>query len=123
MPDPIHKSLTDGRWFELTLYEQLGNIGSEISRALKAKSAGNRERMFKAVDRGLELFDLTIADPRLHGRRKEICRAREVVCDFFYGDNVYRSDGPSLDRYFLVYAMAARLERERARQGGEAKPT
>lgn len=114
MHDPIHKSLAEGRWYELTLYEQLGNIGSEISRALKAKSAGNSVRMLKAVDRALDLFDLTLADPRLHGRRKEICRAREVVCDFFYGDNVYKSDGPSLDRYFTTYAMAARLARERS---------
>ena len=120
MPEPIHKSLAEGRWFELTLYEQLGNIGSEISRALKAKSAGNTERMFKAVDRGLELFDFTLADPRHRGRRKEICRAREVVCDFFYGDNVYQTDGPSLDRWFLVYAMAARLERERAGRGADS---
>ena len=56
-------------------------------------------------------MDLTLADPRLRGRRREICRAREVVCDFFVGDNVYRSTPESLDRYFLAFARAARQQR------------
>ena len=100
--------LAGGRWHELTLAEQLGNIGSEISRAGSARARGNNDRMFKAVDRALELFDLTLADPKLAGRRKEICRAREVVCDFFYGDNEYGSNAASLDKYFRPYALAAR---------------
>lgn len=66
-----------------------------------------------AVDRALALFDLTLSDPKLRGRTREICRAREVVCDFFCGGNLYQSDGSSLDRYFTVYAMAARLDREK----------
>lgn len=64
--------------------------------------------MFGALERALELFDLTLADPKLRYRLKEICRAREVVCDFFYGDNSYQTDGESLDRYFTTYAIAAR---------------
>jgi len=52
-------------------------------------------------------MDLTIADPRMRGRRRELCRAREVVCDFFVGDNDYRSTPDSLDRYFLAFARAA----------------
>ena len=108
MPSPIHSDLAAGRWHEMNLAEQLGNVGSEVSRALRARSGGNTERMFRAVDRALELLDLTISDPKLLGRRKEICRAREVICDFFYGDNEYRSDGPSLDRYFTVFAIVAR---------------
>lgn len=92
----------------MSLCEQLGNIGSEISRANIARGAGNRVRMLKAVDRALELFDLTLADSKLAGRRREICRAREVVCDFYYGDNDYGSDEASLDRYFRFFALAAR---------------
>ncbi|MFN0060710.1 MAG: hypothetical protein ACKVX7_19825 [Planctomycetota bacterium] len=109
MPSAIHADLAGGRWQEFSLVEQLGNIGSEVSRALKARARGDRERELSAVERGLELFDLTLADPKHRGRRKEICRAREVVCDFFLGDNEYQTDGESLDRYFLTYAIAARL--------------
>jgi len=49
---------------ELTLVEQLGNIGSEVGRASRAKAQGNEQRLAGALDRALELFDLTLADAR-----------------------------------------------------------
>ena len=88
---------------------QLGNIGTEVARAVRAKESGNTARAWHALARSLELFDLTIADPRWHGPKlREICRAREVVCDFLVGDNVYASSAESLERYFLPFAVAAR---------------
>lgn len=105
---PIHKDLAGGRWNTFSLVEQLANVGSEVSRALRAKSAGQTDRMTRALERGLELFDLTIADPKNRKRLREVCRAREVVCDFFYGDNEYGSTPESLDRYFLYFARVAR---------------
>ena len=110
----IHRSLADGRWQTFSLVEQLAHIGSEVSRALRAKNAGDRARMDQAMERGLELFDLTIADPKNLQRLREVCRAREVVCDFFWGDNEYHSTGESLDRWFLAYARAARLRQGRS---------
>jgi hypothetical protein len=111
MGEPLHSRLAAARWFELTLMEQLGNIGSEVGRASRAKSQGNGERFAGALDRALELFDLTLADRRWQGRLKEIARAREVVCDFLVGDNEFGSTAESLDRYFLPFAMAARRDR------------
>jgi hypothetical protein len=104
----VHSDLAGGRWHTLTLMEQLGNAGSEVSRALRARASGNHAREQAALARFLELMDLTIADPRMRGRLRELCRAREVVCDFFVGDNEYRSTSDSLDRYFLAFARAAR---------------
>ena len=31
-----HQSLAEGRWFTLSLAEQLANIGSEVSRAIRS---------------------------------------------------------------------------------------
>jgi hypothetical protein len=108
----LHTALAAGRWQTLTLAEQLGNVGSEISRALKAKERGDMRLFAGALDRALELFDLTLADPRWRGQRlREIARAREVSCDFLVGDNVYRSTAASLDDYFFRFAMAARRNR------------
>lgn len=104
----IHKTLADGRWRTLTLAEQLGNIGSEVGRALNAQRQEDDERWKSALDRALELFDLTIADPRWQTRLCEILRAREVVCDFFYGDNQYHSEPQKLDQYFMEFALVAR---------------
>lgn len=107
-----HQDLAAGRWFGLTLLEQLGNVGSEISRARKWQ--GKDEQYFEnAIFRALELLDLTLADPRwikAH-RLKEILRAREVVCDAYLGGHEYGSTLEDLDAYFYHFAYAARAGR------------
>jgi hypothetical protein len=108
MTGALHADLAAGRWHQLSLVEQLANVGSEVGRAARAKSSGNESRFRPALDRCLELFDLTLGDERWRGRRREIARAREIVCDFLVGDNVYGSSVESLDRYFLPFAVAAR---------------
>lgn len=108
-----HRDLAAGRWHGLSLAEQLGNIGSEVSRALRWQGR-DADMAQHALYRALELFDLTLADPRhiaAPSRMREIARAREVVADFFEGPNEYRSTGSSLQRYFDAYAVAARSER------------
>jgi hypothetical protein len=110
--DPqFHPPGTAERWFAMSLVAQLGNVGSEVARASRAKGQGNQERHDLALARALALFDMTLTDPRWQGRRKEIARAREVVCDFLVGDNEYGSSAASLDAYFLPYAVAARMGR------------
>ena len=92
----------------MTLVEQLANIGSEVGRTTLAKEAGNDDRLLHALDRALELFDLTLAAQRWQARRQEICRAREVVCDYLIADNEPGSNAASLDAYFLPFNVAAR---------------
>ena len=103
----LHKNLAAGRWFKLSLMEQLGNIGSEVSRARRAQNI-NRERFQNAIDRALELFDLTLSDLRWRGRLKEIGRAREVFCDAISGGQEYNSSLIDLEKYFDQFALAAR---------------
>jgi hypothetical protein len=98
------------RWHGLSLAEQFGNIGSEISRAIRW-STKNPVTSQAALYRGLELFDWTLDDPRHRqsaARLREIARAREVVVDFLAGANEYASTGPSLQKYFDHFALAAR---------------
>jgi hypothetical protein len=102
-----------GRWWNLSIAEQFGNVGSEISRAIRW-STKNPETAQAALYRGLELFDLMLDDPRHRGsvaRLREIARAREVVVDFLAGANEYGSTGASLQKYFDQFALAARLAR------------
>ena len=99
------------KWFQLSLSEQMANIGSEVIRAVKWHNKDEKEHKEKALERALELFDLPLSDKKWKNRVKEIARTREVVCDFFYGDNQYQSNSSSLDNYFLHFAIAARLHK------------
>jgi hypothetical protein len=110
MNEVQHRDLAAGRWQTLSLAEQLGNIGSEISRAIRW-SGRNDQLARGAFERALELFDLTLDDPRHRQsppRLRELARAREVVVDFFGGSNRYGSTAASLQKYFDAYALAAR---------------
>lgn len=105
-----HRSLAEGRWFSISLAEQMANIGSEVSRATKW-SHKNPDLARAALYRALELIDLTLDDPRHRqsvARLREIARTREVLVDFFAGANEYRSTAPSLQKYFDQYALAIR---------------
>ncbi len=103
-----HKSLAAGRWHALTLAEQLGNIGSEFSRALNAKQQGNAERFNGAQARFYELMDLTISDGRWRGlRRRELARVREDAARELTEMNTR----PTLQKYFDQFALAARARR------------
>ena len=82
----IHEELASGRWHTFTLAFQLANVGADFGRALKGKMSGDNARMWSALERCLELLDLTIADPKHRKRLKELCRLREVICDFCVGD-------------------------------------
>lgn len=102
-----HKELATGQWQKFSLAEQLGNIGSEVSRAARWQDKDEKS-FWGAVDRALELFDLTLDDPRWKGRHWEIARAREVFCDAVYGGKLYKSSLQDLTRYFDIFAFAAR---------------
>ncbi|TSC95264.1 MAG: hypothetical protein Athens101410_671 [Parcubacteria group bacterium Athens1014_10] len=105
-----HPSLKNGKWQTLSLAEQMGNIGSEISRAINWKER-DEELFEKAIERGLELLDFTIADPRWRKRLKEIVRVREFICDSVFGDKEYGNSLEDFDRYFLSFALAARARK------------
>ncbi len=108
MNPPMHPELAAGRWHTFPLMLQLAHVGSEVSRACKAKDNNDHERLWFALERMLELLDLTIGDPKNRYRLRELCRAREVLCDYLVGGNTYHSTTPSLDRYFLQFAIAAK---------------
>jgi len=76
-----HESLASGRWRNLSLIEQLANIGSEVERALNWRAKGNLNYSQRALERALELISLTIEDPRHRRRLKEITRLREAILD------------------------------------------
>ena len=97
------------KWAQLDILEQMGNISSEVGRAISATRAGKAKRADGAVDRALDLFDATIdtlAAEKSH-RLKEVLRAREEFARLFF-DGTFETDADALERYFNHFAVAAR---------------
>jgi hypothetical protein len=110
-----HPDLAAGRWFSLSLANQLGNVGSEYERALGCKERSDKARFDHAFARLLELLDLTIADPRWKNHRlKELTRLREVICDELYNEVPEFIHPSDLRAYFLYFGILARSERDKA---------
>jgi len=100
----------------MSIPEQMANIGSEYERALRAKEQGDAFYFEKALDRMLELFDLTIADPRSRNHRlKEFCRLREIVLDQLCSESPEPWALPDLREYFLAFGIFANKLRAEAR--------
>lgn len=103
-----HKNLAAGQWQKFTLMEQMGNIGSEVGRALHWQNKD--ETLYtNAIKRSFELLDLTIRDPHRRGQLKEIVRARELLGDAIFGGKLYGTSLNDLDRYFFRFGLAARI--------------
>ena len=104
-----HAELAAGRWAEMSLAEQMGNIGSEVSRSLRWY--GRNERRFQSsFDRTLELMDLSItaAQQQNHSTAlTELCRAREEFCDYFHG-NSWGTDARQMQKYYDQFVSLAR---------------
>ncbi len=97
------------RWAKMTVFEQMGNIGSEVGRALSAKHRGDTDSMNSALYRGLDLIDATseLWAQKHPYRNKELLRARELFAQSVMTNN----EDQTLENYFMQFAIAARLNR------------
>lgn len=106
----IHRDLAEsGRWHQMSLAEQLGNVGSDIDRVISWRKKRNDNYAKNAFYRALDLLDLTINDKRWRGPKlKELCRLREVLCDSFLGGELYNTPLEYFSKYFFQFACIAR---------------
>ena len=92
-------------WNKLSILEQMGNIGSEVGRALKLKRQGCDFE--PAMIRALDLFDATVeillTQKSYFHRIKEVLRAKEQFLDA-----LYIKDDQGIEAYFMNFAIAAR---------------
>lgn len=103
-----HNNLTKGNWNKISFFEQMANIGSEVSRTINWRKK-NKHYSDMAFDRALELLALTIDDARNIGRLRELTRLKEVLADYFVFDNEYKSSDDLWQKYFYSFNYAARL--------------
>ena len=103
-----HKALAMGQWSQMSLCEQMANVGSEVSRALNWQKKGKTDFSQKAASRALELLDLSLDSVKTFPRIKELARLREAVVDYFYGSNQFSSSEILWRKYFDHFNYALR---------------
>lgn len=96
------------RWNEFSTLEQMANIGAEVGRTISWTKKGNKQMAKNALYRALELIDFTIDDQKNKNSLKEILRMRELIVDYFAGDNIYKSTDDEWNKYFYYFNFAAR---------------
>lgn len=99
-------------WSNKSIFDQMGNVASEVGRAFKAQRSGKADEGLFAVVRALDLIDATAEAQLLRHpeRTKEILRAREQFVDAYYQLSNNPPDAQSLENYFMHFAVAARLK-------------
>lgn len=96
----------NAKWQRLTIFEKMGNIGSEVGRAMNALRRGDEGSLTGAFYRGLDLIDATCGSLSAP-RAKELLRARELFAEAVDRGAV----DAKLEDYFMQYAIAARRGR------------
>ena len=83
--------MTPERWEKLSKREQLLNIGAEFMRA-KTWQGKDGEKFLLALERALELIDLSLANQKWKGNLLTLLRLRDEVAKFYFfqrTDDVY----------------------------------
>lgn len=91
----------------------MANVGCDVDRAIRWKNKNNILYSDDALKRALDLLDLTINDAKNRKRLRELGRMREVLKDYFFGDNSYSYTDEALQKYFIDYNYMAALQRGR----------
>ena len=103
----IDYTVDRAKWDRLDIFNQMGNIYSEVGRSFKSMGPDRYQAMTRAID----LFDATAESlaktksPKL----KEVLRAKEEYLKLITDTGHNQLGEKSLDNYFMHFAIAARL--------------
>lgn len=106
-------TIDEARWAKLDIFNQMGNIYSEVGRSFKAQGQRNSSDHKEAVGRAIDLFDASIRTliAKKSPQAREVLRAKEQFLDLTFDNKATPKAIQSLDQYFMHFAMAARLNR------------
>lgn len=101
------------RWSKMNIFDQMGNISSEVGRSFSAKRRNDDDGCLQAVGRAIDLFDATISMlvTNKSPKSKEVLRAKETYLTAIFDKSTSPTDDQTLERYFMQYAVASRLNR------------
>lgn len=109
----ISYQIDRAKWAKMSIFDQMGNISSEVGRALNAKKNNNTVDMENAVIRTLDLFNATIDNliKTKSIKSKEVLRSKDQFLTIVNKQKPTSQELNSLERYFTQFAIASRLNR------------
>ena len=108
-----NSGVDQAKWAQLNIFNQMGNIYSEVGRSFKTRGQDNPKDHNAAVVRAIDLFDATVQSLTdiKSPKAREVLRAKEQFLEITMNTNASQESVQSLDRYFMQFAVAARLNR------------
>ena len=92
----------------MNIFIQIGNIGSEITRARVWEEKGDSASRDKALERALGLIDAVSSNQARPSLRRELACLREAMVITMAGSSGYLSLLQQLENYCLPFALLAR---------------
>ena len=105
----LHQDLTKEKWQALSIFEQMANVGAEVGRAINWRKKDENKSQ-SALQRGVELLDLTIEDKKNRDKLKELCLLKEVLVDYFYSNKMFVFSDKQWEDYFYPFNYAAAVQ-------------
>lgn len=93
----------DLKWFNMPFEIQIGNIGSEVSRAIRYKNKQNEQAKMNFYNKAVELLERSQRDPKNIDRIDELEFCKEELNDYFFGSNDFNSTDESLMKYYDAF--------------------
>lgn len=60
------------KWFDLSIGDQIGNVGSEVARAIRRKNKGDKLGAAEFCVHAIEMLSYSKQDPKNVNRKKEL---------------------------------------------------
>ena len=92
----------------MTIFNQIGNIGSEITRARVWQEKGDSVSRDKALERALRLIDAALLNQVRPAHQRELACLRALVATAPAADSKYLTILRQLENYCLPFALLAR---------------
>jgi len=102
-----HAGLTEERWSQFTLDQQILMIGNEMNRASKLLDPLERESLRNGYERVLRLLDLTVAVNSKRTLRRELLRWRDLIAALYIDAEPDRARHEAAFRSLLLFTPSA----------------
>ena len=101
-----------GNFSVLSPIVQIGNIASEVTRARVWQDEGNDLQLRESLARALELVGLFVSGDVERGLRREMARLKEVLAQFYAGEDTFSVTLLDLEEYLLQLFLLMRRPAE-----------